>query len=741
MDERSWTAPGYRHKSRGCPVSFNEVEKLTEEKYTIRKYKRILFYVVILVLLAAFLLGQSIYPSERETVTEESITYTGTFYRVLADGTKEEIPVPGKCDVPAGEPLVIRSVLPQDYHENTIAIRSSLENVRIYIGGELRAVYDTENTRPFGKNSASGYVFCETSGEDAGQEVRIELQSFTDKYSGVVNTVYCGDKSDIWAYMFHCYFMVTLIACTMLFAGLVVLIISLVLDIIYKTRFDLEYLGWCMLLGAVWMLGESKLRQLFVSNASILSNMCFFVVMLCPVPILFYIDSVQQGRYRKVYHVAECITCVNFVLCTALQLLNIADFISTMFLSHLVIAGTFLTIFITICRDLIKGTAKHYKLPLIGLVAAMIAVMLEVTAVYRVVSLSGIFIATGLVVLLVVTLIQTMDRIRELELARQREARESLDYLTGLPMRHKGEKLILEKMQEHDGCLGFVDMDNLKKINDVYGHKAGDRALRLVGAMLTECMENAVVCRLGGDEFLFYLPEVSEAEMNMRVRSLFDSFRAAKNAAAETSAASLSCGLCMCRQGDNFEEYYIKADKALYYVKQNGKNSYRFYEELEEQQPDAQARKNDLEVIAGALLESGSYTGALDLDYREFARLYQYVSSLGERYWHRCYLVLVTMDAKSDQTMYIDHIDKAMECMEKAIRQNIRKNDICTRYSSLQHLIILVEAEESYIPDILQRIFMNYYDAYGRNDFLPQYEYRKMTQASDGIPGKTEDED
>ena len=124
---------------------------MTEEKYTIRKYKRILFYVVICVLLAAFLLGQYIYPSERETVTEESITYTGTFYRVLADGTKEEIPVPGKCDVPAGEPLVIRSVLPQDYHENTIAIRSSLENVRIYIGGELRALYDTENTRPFGK--------------------------------------------------------------------------------------------------------------------------------------------------------------------------------------------------------------------------------------------------------------------------------------------------------------------------------------------------------------------------------------------------------------------------------------------------------------------------------------------------------------------------------------------------------------------------------------------------------------
>ena len=113
---------------------------MTEEKYTIRKYKRIIFYVVILVLLAAFFLGQRIYPSEREPVTEESITYTGTFYRVLADGTEEELRIPGRCDVPAGELLVIRSVLPQDYHENTIAIRYSMENVRIYNGGELRTV-------------------------------------------------------------------------------------------------------------------------------------------------------------------------------------------------------------------------------------------------------------------------------------------------------------------------------------------------------------------------------------------------------------------------------------------------------------------------------------------------------------------------------------------------------------------------------------------------------------------------
>lgn len=78
-----------------------------------------------------------------------------------------------------------------------------------------------------------------------------------------------------------------------------------------------------------------------------------------------------------------------------------------MFLSHLVIAGTFLTILITIIRDIIRGTAKKYKLPLIGMVAVIIAVILEMTEVYRVVSMSGIFVGAGLMVLLVVTLIQS----------------------------------------------------------------------------------------------------------------------------------------------------------------------------------------------------------------------------------------------------------------------------------------------------------------------------------------------
>lgn len=76
------------------------------------------------------------------------------------------------------------------------------------------------------------------------------------------------------------------------------------------------------------------------------------------------------------------------------------------------------------------------------------------------------------------------------------EDSETYDFLTGLPMRSRGEKLVSQFMQKYDGCLVFIDMDNLKQINDTHGHKAGDRSLKLLGKLLSDMTPDAVVCRL-----------------------------------------------------------------------------------------------------------------------------------------------------------------------------------------------------------------------------------------------------
>lgn len=174
-----------------------------------------------------------------------------------------------------------------------------------------------------------------------------------------------------------------------LFAGVITVLFSIALGIVYYTKFDMEYLGWCMIVGAVWMIGESKLRQLWVPNTSVLSALCFIVVMICPIPLLFYIDSVQKGRYRKVYHYIEAVAVLNLGVSTVLQFAGVADYIQTLPAAHVVLALSFVVIAVTFIKDIRSGAASEYHLVLVGMVIAMISVVIEAASVYFVVTLSG----------------------------------------------------------------------------------------------------------------------------------------------------------------------------------------------------------------------------------------------------------------------------------------------------------------------------------------------------------------
>ena len=76
------------------------------------------------------------------------------------------------------------------------------------------------------------------------------LRTNTAQYAGVVNTVYWGDRVDIWQYLFLCHSSETIMGAFILFAGVITVLFSIALGVVYKTKFDMEYLGWCMIMGA-----------------------------------------------------------------------------------------------------------------------------------------------------------------------------------------------------------------------------------------------------------------------------------------------------------------------------------------------------------------------------------------------------------------------------------------------------------------------------------------------------------
>ena len=83
------------------------------DRYSVSRTKRSLFYLMMAFLIVGFIIAECILPSERsQSVSDNNITYEGSFTWEKSDGEREAIEVPGRYDVKPGDTMVITTVLP-----------------------------------------------------------------------------------------------------------------------------------------------------------------------------------------------------------------------------------------------------------------------------------------------------------------------------------------------------------------------------------------------------------------------------------------------------------------------------------------------------------------------------------------------------------------------------------------------------------------------------------------------------
>ena len=295
---------------------------------------------------------------------------------------------------------------------------------------------------------------------------------------------------------------------------------------------------------------------------------------------------------------------------------------------------------------------------------------------------------------------------------------DQVDIVTGLMSRTAGESAIAACMKDNPGCFVFFDMDNLKRINDTCGHEAGDRALRLMGETILSCGRDSISCRLGGDEFLLYLKNVSRDDAETSVRAILNRFIEKKSEDPEIYVSSLSAGMAMCTPSDSYTAVYNKADKALYHVKQNGKNDCCFYQE---ESNDFGNEFVDVNKLVRGIRDSGNYQGAMDLEYRQFAKMYEFFTNLKERFGQSFLLVMVTLESATGDGPQLEALERSMFCMEQSIRQTIRNVDVLTRYSRQQFLVILLGTDSEGARIATDRIIKGYYKMNGGSEFTPTW--------------------
>lgn len=182
---------------------------------------------------------------------------------------------------------------------------------------------------------------------------------------------------------------------------------------------------------------------------------------------------------------------------------------------------------------------------------------------------------------------QMLSRITELEAEASRlhgqlkdEQRQSMiDVLTKIPNRLAYDKRIEEELRrwqrfKQPTCIAVWDVDHFKRINDAYGHRAGDKVLETVA----DCLANRIrgtdfLARYGGEEFVMILPgtELDNAlrvvdEMRAAIARIGFHFR------GTPVSITLSSGVTTLLSGDSAGAAFDRADKALYQAKANGRN-------------------------------------------------------------------------------------------------------------------------------------------------------------------------
>jgi diguanylate cyclase (GGDEF)-like protein/PAS domain S-box-containing protein len=172
------------------------------------------------------------------------------------------------------------------------------------------------------------------------------------------------------------------------------------------------------------------------------------------------------------------------------------------------------------------------------------------------------------------------------------------DTLTQLPNRRllddrMGQAIASSKRSSRYGALMFLDLDNFKPLNDMYGHHAGDLLLIEVAHRITSCVREVdTVARFGGDEFVVMLSELDadKAESTAQAGNVAEKIRAIlaepyvlklqQSDNAETVIkhhCAASIGVAIFNSGSNPEDILKWADMAMYQSKERGRNRVYFY--------------------------------------------------------------------------------------------------------------------------------------------------------------------
>lgn len=459
---------------------------------------------------------------------------------------------------------------------NSLVFFTTHQNVRVLVDGE--SIYSLQPNTKNSFGNSSGYVWHAVSiyREDIGKEICVEVIPVYESSVNIVPDFYVGSRFNIWKDMLLGSSLSMVLSMLMIVIGIAFIVVGIYNYNNPDSDKSLLMLGAFSAALGIWQSADCAGLSLLFPKTIAFSSVPFIALMLISIPFVLFMKEQLSETGNPVWNIPCFASLAEIILVVFTQMLGIADFMETLWMTYLVMLLSIGTVAFMVIREVIRtGWTFRLKLDVICMGGCFVGVLVDIVFFYAyrgtVVILLGM--ALFLAYLIVIGFLSVKEA-RELisigSRARRYEEMAYHDQLTGLLNRTAYSAFTTQPDFEPENYIVVMfDLNNLKQCNDTLGHQAGDCYIRDSARMIDEIFGDLGKCyRMGGDEFSALLKGCPLAKCKKKVEQLMEALDKYNQESPEIKMG-IACGYELYDKRIDYDlgDTLRRADKVMYHQK------------------------------------------------------------------------------------------------------------------------------------------------------------------------------
>ncbi|MFP4477929.1 MAG: GGDEF domain-containing protein [Candidatus Izemoplasmatales bacterium] len=468
-------------------------------------------FVIIFILIVSIFFSTK----NQRIITSDATPFNRGWEVYINDDFLRQVNLPEKIIADGHDQVKIKQVLNDDFDDKQIILlRGSLQEVLVKIDNQI--IYQKDFEDNAFNTHASLYHFVTIPEDSDGKTIEIVFSTPYKNMSGTLNEIYYGSQSTLRDLLLNQHEFKLYVA---VFLFMLSLIFTIAYAIVSKKLLTYQiYLGFFGVFIATWLFAESKIVQLFLNNDFLIGSLAYLSLATSLIAAASYLKYHIFDNKKNIYTYLCVIYSIHLLLITILHVFQVYAFFETVVVTlGLMTIGFFITLIILII-EYIHTKNNKYRNYIFILFLFSIFILLEIinfasNDFMQIAEFASTGIAT---VLIIIFMMNALNLFRKIKFSFEQQVYEEIantDQLTRAGSRFAFEK-DFDKMfydSKKKISLVYFDFDDLKSINDEYGHIEGDITLVQGYLAIQEIFGGYGRCyRIGGDEFACLSEKLNE---------------------------------------------------------------------------------------------------------------------------------------------------------------------------------------------------------------------------------------